>query len=118
VAARLLSPRALEKQCEQCHGASGVHPNPDYPPEARILHQEVLAVRELLDPVPKLLSRVKDPARRRLLEDAYEQARVPLSEAVSSAHSFRFENMRERLAAAKERSDALLNELANPVKPE
>jgi hypothetical protein len=61
---------------------------------------------------------VQDPERRRLLEDAYEQAQVPLTEAVSSAHSFRFENMRERLLAAKERSEALLTELANPAKPE
>jgi hypothetical protein len=118
VAARLLSPRALEKQCEKCHGPSGVHPNSDYPPEGRILHQEVLAVRELLEPVPKLLRRVKEPERRRLLEDAYQQAQVPLTEAVSSAHSFRFENMRERLLDAKEKSEALLNELANPAKPD
>jgi hypothetical protein len=118
VAARLLSPRALEKQCENCHGASGVHPNSDYPPEGRILHQEVLAVRELLEPVPKLLRRVKEPERRRILEDAYQQAQVPLTEAVSSAHSFRFENMRERLADAKEKSEALLNALANPEKPD
>ena len=73
---------------------------------------------ELLEPVPKLLRRVKEPERRRLLEDAYQQAQVPLTEAVSSAHSFRFENMRERLLDAKEKSEALLNELANPAKPD
>jgi flagellar biosynthesis/type III secretory pathway protein FliH len=57
---------------------------------------------------------VKDPVRKKALEDAYEQAQVPLREAVHSAHAFVFEQMRERLKAAKERSEALLTELANP----
>jgi hypothetical protein len=114
VAARLLSPRSLEKRCDTCHGPTGVHPNSDYPPEGRILLEEVHAIRELLDPAPRLIRRVEDAARKRQLENAYEQAQVPLREAVHSAHAFVFDQMRERLAAAKERAEALLNELANP----
>jgi hypothetical protein len=114
VAARLLSPRSLERQCASCHGPDGVHPNSDYPPEGRILLQEVRAVRELLAPVPRLIRGVKDEARKKVLEAQYEQAQVPLREAVHSAHAFVFVQMRERLAAAKERSEALLTELANP----
>lgn len=114
VAARLLSPRSLEKRCDTCHGPDGIHPNSDFAPDGRILLQEVHAVRELLATAPRLIGRVKDPVRKKALEDAYEQAQVPLREAVSSAHAFVFEQMRERLKAAKERSEALLTELANP----
>jgi hypothetical protein len=91
-----------------------VHPNSDYAPDGRILLQEVNAIRELLASAPKLIDRVKDPARKKSLEDAYEQAQVPLREAVNSAHAFVFDQMRERLAAAKQRSEALLTELTNP----
>jgi hypothetical protein len=114
VAARLLSPRALEKRCDTCHDANGVFPNSDFAPQGRILLEEVQAIRELLAPAPRLIGRVKDPARRGELEAAYQQAQVPLKEAVHSAHAFVFDQMRERLKAAKERSDALLTELANP----
>jgi len=114
VAARLLSPRSLEKRCDTCHGPDGVHPNSDFAPDGRILLQEVNAVRELLATAPRLIGRVKDPVRKKALEDAYEQAQVPLREAVHSAHAFVFEQMRERMKAAKERSEALLTELANP----
>lgn len=71
-------------------------------------------IRDLLTPAPTLIGRVKDPARKKALEEAYEQAQVPLREAVHSAHAFVFDQMRERLRAAKERSEALLTELANP----
>lgn len=114
VAARLLSPRSLEKRCATCHGPDGVHPNSDYPPEGRILLEEVNAIRELLAPAPRLIGRVEDLARKKGLEDAYQQAQVPLREAVHSAHAFEFDQMRERLKAAKERSEALLTALANP----
>jgi hypothetical protein len=114
VAARLLSPRALEKRCDTCHGPGGVHPNSDYAPDGRILLEEVRVIRSLLEPVPRLIGRVKDPARRKTLEEAYEQAQVPLKEAVNSAHAFVFDQMRERLSAAKLKSEALLTELANP----
>lgn len=114
VAARLLSPRALEKRCESCHGEKGSFPKPEFASQARLLHEQVQAVRDLLAPVPRLIRRVQDPARRKQLEDAYEQAQVPLTEAVHSAHAFVFDQMKERLETSKKRSEALLDELANP----
>jgi len=114
VAARLLSPRALEKRCESCHGEKGTFPRPTFAPQARMLHEQVQAVRELLAPVPKLLRRVENQDRRRELEGAYEQAQVPLKESVQSAHAFVFDQMEERLETARKRTEALLNELANP----
>jgi hypothetical protein len=83
-------------------------------PTAASFYRRLLAVRELLATAPKLIGRVKDPVGKKALEDAYEQAQVPLREAVHSAHAFVFDQMRERLKAAKERSEALLTELANP----
>lgn len=114
VGARLLSPRSLEKQCESCHGPGRVSPHPEFPVEGRVLMEEVGNVRELLSPVPRLLRRIEDQERRKTLEQAYQQAQVPLTEAVSAAHAFVFDQMRERLQLAKERSEVLLNELANP----
>jgi hypothetical protein len=114
VAARLLSPRALEKQCERCHGDKGSVPRPEFAAEARLLHEQVIVLREILAPVPRLLGRVEDPARRKQLEDAYQQAQVPLTEAVHSAHAFVFDQMKERLETARKRSEALLDDLANP----
>lgn len=115
VAARLLSPRSLEKRCDTCHGPGGVFPHADFAPQARILHEEVNAVRELLASIPRMLSRVEDAERRRSLETAYQQAQVPLTEAVAAAHAFVFDQMEERLQMAKQRSEALLDELANPA---
>lgn len=112
VAARLLSPRALEKQCERCHGPDREAPHEGFSLSGRVLLEEVQAVREILAPVPRLIDRVSDSARRSALEEAYRQAQVPLTEAVNSAHAFVFDQMRERLATAKERSEALLDELA------
>ncbi len=114
MAARLLAPRSLERQCASCHGPEGVYRNSDYAPQGRILLEEVRAVRDLLASVPRLIRGVKDQARKKDLETKYEQALVPLREAVHSAHAFVFDQMRERLAAAKERSETLLTELANP----
>jgi hypothetical protein len=39
---------------------------------------------------------------------------VPLTEAVQAAHAFVFDQMKERLTTARERSIVLLNDLANP----
>jgi len=79
-----------------------------------VLLSEVSNVRMLLRQASAQIHRVKDEARRRTFDDAYEQAEVPLTEAVDSAHAFVFDQMRERLRTARERAETLLNELANP----
>ena len=114
VAARLLSPTALEKQCDVCHGSESDQPRADRASQAGHLITEVHDVRESLVTARSLLDRVDDPERRQELEDAYEQAEVPLREAVADAHAFVFDAMKERLETAKARSEALLQELANP----
>lgn len=114
VGADLLSPRRLEKQCDSCHGPDGVYPQPEVALQGRRLLEEVALVRELLRQATGLIERVEDPTRRQNLEEDYQQAQVPLTEAVQAAHAFVFDQMKERLTTARERSIALLNELANP----
>lgn len=114
VAARLLSPRTLEQQCAACHGPDDPLAERAFPTQGRFLLEDVRAIRTLLEPVPRLLRRVEDQARRRELQEAYEQAQVPLTEAVQSAHAFVFDQLEDRLSTARQRAEALLNELANP----
>lgn len=114
VAASLLSPRRLQAQCESCHGQDAEFPQPDVAFQGRLLLEEAALVRDLLSQASELIERIDDDSRRVQLEQARQQAEVPLTEAVQSAHAFVFDQMRERLTTARERSVALLNELANP----
>lgn len=114
VAAELFSPRRLQAQCESCHGADGEFPMPDVPFQGRLLLEEAALVRELLRQASELIERVDEGDRKARLAQALEQAQVPLTEAVQAAHAFVFDQMKERLTTSRERSIALLNELANP----
>ena len=114
VAARLLSPRGLERQCAECHGPDGRAPRPGRSEDARLLLESVNDVRASLGVARRLLDGVRDQARRDQLEEAYQQAEVPLVQAVQSAHQFVFEALRERLSVARQRTAALLEALANP----
>ncbi len=57
---------------------------------------------------------VKDTTRRAQLESAYQQTEVPLVQAIQVDHQFVYDDMRERLATARQRLDALLEQVANP----
>jgi hypothetical protein len=115
VAARLLSPSGLAKQCERCHGDPGsASYHPEYPAQGRLLLDLVRETRALLSQAPPLIQRIEDADRRARFEEAYQQAEVPLIEAVNTGHSFNFADLEERLTAALQRTEALLKELANP----
>jgi hypothetical protein len=115
VGAYLLSPKALFAECSGCHGPGKVAPNSDLPAEGRLVLTSVREVRESLDQARKLIRRVSEKERRARLELELEDAHVPLTEAVNSAHMFVFEPMRERLEMARKRAELLLEELANPT---
>lgn len=117
VAAELLSPRRLEQRCLSCHGQDGRLPQPEVAVEARVLLEETINIRRMLDDAEALLRRVGDDARKQELQDAWEQAEVPLLEAVANGHAFVFDPDRERLRTSRERTEALLNRLANPQSP-
>lgn len=114
VAARLLSPNSLSKQCEQCHGEPGVSYHPEYAAHGRLLLELVREVRQKLSQALPLIERVDEAERRARLEEAYRQAEVPLIEAANAGHSFIFAEMEDRLSVALQRSESLLGELANP----
>ena len=104
VAAELLSPRRLEQRCLACHGEGGVLPQPEVAVEARVLLEEAMNIRRMLDEAEDLMRRVSDAERRRELEYDWEQAEVPLREAVANGHAFIFDSKRERLRTSRERT--------------
>jgi hypothetical protein len=113
VSALLPSPRALEAQCAECHGEGRIRPRDDYPASARVLMEEVRAVRASLKEARTLIHRIRDEKVRANFEAAYQQAEVPIVEARTAAHEFVFDNLTERLSLARRRTDALMEALAN-----
>jgi hypothetical protein len=113
VAANLLSPRGLESQCATCHGAGKTHPRPEYPASARLIMDGVRAVRASLKEAQSLIRRITDKTTRANFEAAYQQAEVPIIEARNAGHEFVFDNLKERLSVARQRTDALMDALAN-----
>jgi hypothetical protein len=57
---------------------------------------------------------VKDPARRASLEQAAQQAEVPIVEATHAGHAFVYDQLQDRLVTARARLAALFERLANP----
>lgn len=108
------SARALETQCRQCHGPSGIAPRPERAEAARTLYEALNESRDLMKPVRSMVNRVNDKARRAQLDEAYQQAEVPLIQAVQAGHQFVYDDLKERLSVARQRIEALLGQLANP----
>ncbi len=114
VGSRLLSPKGLAKQCSKCHGEGEIAPSPEYPVQGRQLLEGIREVRALLNEAQPLIRRVKEKSRQENLQYGYDQAEVPLIEAVAAGHSFIFERLEERLGVARRRAVTLLERLANP----
>jgi hypothetical protein len=64
--------------------------------------------------VRSLVNRVNEKPRRTQLDEAYQQAEVPLIQAVQAGHQFAYDDLKERLSVARQRIEALLAQLANP----
>lgn len=110
-----LSPKALESQCAQCHGAGKVAPHPDFPAEGKLALEGLRETRALLKDARGAIARVKDPVRRKALEEAAQQADVPIVEATQAAHAFVYDQLEERLQTARTRIAAIFERLANPT---
>lgn len=110
------SPRTLETQCRQCHGPSGVAPRSEYAEAARTLYDALSESRDLLTSTRSLVNRVRDRTRRAALDEAYQQAEVPLIQAVQAGHKFVYDDLKERLSLARQRMEALLGQVANPAR--
>jgi hypothetical protein len=115
VGAYLLSPKALEARCNECHGPGKTAPRPESGARARILLEGIKEVRESLNAAQSLIRRVKDTDRKTQLQAALEQAQVPVIEAANAGHAFTFDNVEERLGVARERTAALMERIINPA---
>jgi hypothetical protein len=60
-----------------------------------------------------MIKRVDDPQRRAELTDRYAQAEVPVIRAVNAGHKFVYDELKEYVAVAQERTDKLLAAIAN-----
>lgn len=109
------SARALETQCAQCHGPRGIAPRPERAEAARTLYEELNESRDLMKSVRALINHVGGKTRRAQLDEAYQQAEVPLIQAVQAGHQFVYDRLKERLSIARQRIEALLGQLANPT---
>jgi hypothetical protein len=112
---RVLSARALESQCNACHGPGQRAARPGRASEARELYEGLTVVREQIKLAGNLIRRVSDPARRAELLDAQQQAEVPLTRAINAGHRFVYDDMETYRALAQQRAEALLARLANPA---
>lgn len=110
-----LSPKALESQCASCHAAGKIAPHPENPARGRLAVEGLREVRGLLKDIRAAIRRVKDPARRASLEQAAQQAEVPIIEATQAGHAFVFDQLDERLSTARARLSALFERVANPA---
>ena len=83
---------------------------------ARTLYEALRESRDLLKSVRPLINRVGDKTRRVQLDEAYQQAEVPLIQATQAGHAFVYDEFKERLSTTRQRLDALLGQLANPLR--
>lgn len=110
---RLLSPKALASQCNQCHGPKEDAPRAERARLVREQYEGLTAVREQMKLAASLIKRVDNKARRTELTQALEQAQVPLTRALNAGHKFVYDDLREYLGMAQKRVEALLSRLAN-----
>lgn len=109
-----LSPKALEAECATCHAAGKIAPHPEFPGRGRLAVEGLRETRALLKDARSAIARVKDKARRASLEQAAQQAEVPIIEATQAGHAFVYDQLEERLTTARARIAALFDRLANP----
>jgi Cytochrome c7 and related cytochrome c/Cytochrome c554 and c-prime len=116
VGGQLLSPRALEARCQRCHAADKPGSHPEFPGQGRRNLEAIQEIRDLLRQAQPLIRRIRDTQVRQQFEEQYQQAEVPILEAVDLQHAFRYEASEERQAVSRQRAEALLNELANAAR--
>lgn len=110
----VVPPPALETQCATCHGPNKVAPRAGRAEAARNLYDALHETGDLMKVTRSLVNRVSAGPRRTELDAAYQQAQVPMTEAVRAGHQFVFDDLKERLSVARLRIEALLAKLANP----
>lgn len=113
VAGNLLSAKALEKQCSQCHGEKEIAPRAERAKNARQKYEGLRAIREQLKLASSMIKRVEDGQRRADLLAEYEQAMVPVTRAINAGHKFVYTELDEYLTVAQGRVEKLMARIAN-----
>jgi cytochrome c7-like protein/cytochrome c554/c'-like protein len=115
VAGRLLSAKALESRCNQCHGARQLAPRADRATHAREMYEALGAVRAQLKIAKQMIKKVADKQRRADLMDLYAGAEVPVTRAVNAGHAFVYDELQAHLVTAQQRVDRLMAAIGNRV---
>jgi len=110
---RLLSAKAVASRCDSCHGPNGTAPRSDRARQVRDQYDSLAAVREEQKLAQSLIKRVGDTKRRADLNNELQQAQVPLTRAINAGHKFVYDELREYLGVAQQRTQALMAKLAN-----
>jgi hypothetical protein len=113
VGGRVLSPKALEGACNDCHGEREAAPRAERARRVRELYEGVAVVREQMKLAGALIRRVDDKNRRATLLEMHQQAQIPLMRALDAGHRFVYDELKEQLAVAEQRVTALLSTMAN-----
>ena len=109
----MLSAKALASECNDCHGPRELAPRVKRAAEVREQYDQLKAVRDEMKLAQSLIKRVDDKKRRASLMDAYQQAEVPVKQAIDAGHRFVYGELREHLDVARARVEVLLSNLAN-----
>lgn len=110
----LLAPKALEAQCNTCHGPGKTAPRPERAKHARAMLEDEHEARQLLKEARELVKKVKDPQRRaRLTQDA-DMAALELKFAIEASHEWVYDGLQERVGRARTKISALFEALTNP----
>jgi len=88
VEGRVLSPKALASECNDCHGPGEQAPRAERAREVREQYETLTAVRQDMKLAQSLIKRVDDKKRRASLTEAYQQTEVPLRRAIDAGHQF------------------------------
>jgi cytochrome c7-like protein/cytochrome c554/c'-like protein len=115
VAGRLLLPKALESQCNECHGPREVAPRADRAKHAREMYEALHAVRTELKIAKQMINKVGDKQGRADLMDLYASADAPVTRAVDAGHTFVYDELQAYLATAQQRVDRLMAAINNRV---
>ncbi len=110
---RLLSPKNLASQCNECHGPGEVAPRAQRAQQVREQYEGLRTGREEVKLAQSLIKRVSDRRRRADLSEQLAQAQVPVTRAVNAGHKFVYDDLKENLDDAQKRIDALMAALTN-----
>jgi nitrate/TMAO reductase-like tetraheme cytochrome c subunit len=110
---RLLSAKALESRCNECHGPGEVAPRAERARQVRQLYEGLTVVREQIKLAENFVRRITERERRAQMQEQLDQAKVPLERAVNAGHKFVYDDLQSSLATAQTRVSDLLERLAN-----